>query len=393
MLRGNLGFRIKYRVHGLLDAVTNRMGGFAIYDIRGKRSVRGRHALVIYTAAAVSEYLKGRGDSFSLLRSHSGFTESVTMLEALLDAGYTVDYADMYRIPEINWKKYELVIDAAGTIEKAPVVSGQRRIYYSTSCHWKVFNSNSYRHIESFYNRHQIIVCPDRELKPNYADDAADIISCFGGQYQAASFLTNQHKVRNLSISTTAPPAESFRKRIASQRQFLWFGGYGPMHKGLDIVVEAFIRRPDLQLHIAGDIASNAKFYAWFQSVTANVKNIRFHGWITPDDSRFTGLVEACDGIVFTSSSEGGAGSVIQCMQYGLIPLVNKQTALDLPDATFQIAGDDPLEQISALAEQLDRFSQFQAPALQEISDKISAHYTKKNSIESYRVDLRNLLK
>jgi glycosyltransferase involved in cell wall biosynthesis len=392
MLTNNLAFRVKYRSRSLLDALINRYGGNGIYNLKGEKSIKDKYALVIYTAEALSKQLSGTLSEFPHMASHSGFRESIELLQLLLGMGYIVDYFDMKSPPVIDWNKYELVIDAGNNLEKSKAVRGQKKIFYATGCHWKVFYDNAYRHVDSFYRRNKILLYPDREVKPGYSDDAADVITCFGGTYQAASFGNNRHKVRQIQISTTHVPGNNFRKKIVNNDSFLWYAGYGPFHKGFDLVVEAFLRMPEKVLHIFGYIESNEKLYAWFKMVTQNRNNIHYHGWTTPDSNLFQKYVSLCDAVICASSSEGGAGAIVQCMQFGLIPIINLSTAIDLTNDKFNITGSNPEEEITSIIERVNIFRQTDSEELQSYSENLSNQYSGEHTIQKYSDSLRKVI-
>ncbi len=367
-------------------------GGNGIYNIKGPKSKKDKRALIIYTAEALSKYLSNTLSSFSSLTSHSGFNESISMLNVVLDLGYTVDYFNITDTPAIEWSKYELVIDCNNNLQHGKNISGQKKIYYSTGCHWKTFYDNAYKHTESFYKRNGLLLYPDRELKTNYSDEAADIITCFGGSYQAESYFLNKEKVRQLNISTTFVPLD-FTKKIASRNKFIWYGGHGPFHKGIDLVTEAFLKMPDMELHIFGNIELNHKLYEWFVKTTTHAKNIIYHGWATPDSKKFQDYVQQCDAFVFASSSEGGAGSVIQCLQFGLIPIINKSTAVDLHNDKFNITGNNPEEEINSIIEKVRLFSKTDVEELSEYSDKLKKQYCELNTLDMYESSLEKVIR
>ena len=392
MLKDNLGFRIKYKSRTLLDKLIGRLGGNGIYNIKGPDSQSDNHALVIYTAEALSKHLSGTLTEFPHMDSHSGYRESIEILNLLLELGYVVDYFDMKAPPKIDWNKYRLVIDAGNNLENCKVVNGQKKIYYSTSCHWRLFYNNAYNHTDSFFRRHKQLLYPDREMKTNYSDEAADIITCFGGSYQAESFGANKHKVRQLNISTTYIPPLAFKKTIGQKNKFMWYAGYGPFHKGLDLVVEAFIKMPEKELHVFGNIELNKKLYAWFKDVMTRNSNIHYHGWLTPDNAKFQQFVKECDAIVYASSSEGGSGATIQCMQFGLIPIINKSTAIDLSNNTFNITGKTPEEEIDSIIERVKVFSDAPPTELQSYSEQLSKYYCENHTVEMFKGTLRKVI-
>lgn len=177
MMRNNLGFRLKYKSRTFLNNIINHYGGNGIYNITSEKSQKNKHALIIYTAEAVTKHLSNTLNSFPLLTSHSGFNESIELLEIVLEMGYTVDYFNLKDTPTITWEKYELVIDAGKNLQHSKPVTGQKRVFYSTGCHWKTFYNNAYARTESFYKRNNVLLYPDREIVTNYTDEFADLIT------------------------------------------------------------------------------------------------------------------------------------------------------------------------------------------------------------------------
>jgi glycosyltransferase involved in cell wall biosynthesis len=226
-------------------------------------------------------------------------------------------------------------------------------------------------------------------MKTNYSDEAADIITGFGGSYQIASYRENSHKMRQLKISTTCIPGAAFKKTIGSKNKFMWYAGYGAFHKGLDLVVEAFIQMPEKELHIFGNIESNKKLYAWFLTVIEKSRNITYHGWATPDSAIFQEYAQLCDAVVYASSSEGGPGAIIQCMQFGLVPILNRFSAIDPPRNTFNITGNTPEEEIDSIVRQAHAFSNTPAEELQQYSDELALYYSQNHTIERYVSSLK----
>jgi glycosyltransferase involved in cell wall biosynthesis len=325
------------------------------------------------------------------LNTHSGFGESLVLLELLLEQGYIVDFFHLFGTPEIEWAKYQLVIDAGQNLEKAPEVKGQKRIFYSTACHWKTFRENQMARSVSFQNRNGLLIKPDRDIEAGYSDDCADIITCFGGSYQWASFGNNASKVRSLNISCTHIPL-SFEKRIGNKNKFMWFGGYGPFHKGLDLVIEAFRQLPDCDLYIMGHLNEDPVFLKWCAVEFSKYPNIQFKGWLEPQSQEFQKLASECDGIVFASSSEGGAGSIIQCMQYGLIPIVNESTSLLFQPGSFLVRGQTAEDEIVSIREAVKTFRDTDVSKLQGLSNEIQFACREHHNLKAYKSSLEKVL-
>ena len=55
-------------------------------------------------------------------------------------------------------------------------------------------------------------------------------------------------------------------------------------------------------------------------------------GWVDVSSSLFTDITDKCVGVIYPSCSEGGGGSVINCMHAGLIPIVSYESSVDIDD-------------------------------------------------------------
>jgi glycosyltransferase involved in cell wall biosynthesis len=58
--------------------------------------------------------------------------------------------------------------------------------------------------------------------------------------------------------------------------------------------------------------------------------SIKTHGWIDVAGPDFASLIRQCVAVVYPSCSEGCAGSVITCLHGGLIPIVSKESGVDV---------------------------------------------------------------
>lgn len=386
MLRSNLGFRIKHKTRSLINKWIEERGGMGIYGLKSDEFKAGQNALLIYTAEALSAKLSGKLKDFIQFNNHSGFRESLLLLEALLEAGYTVDFLHLHDTPKIEWTKYKLVIDAGQNLENAPEVSGQKRIYYSTSCHWKVFLNNQLQRVDSFQNRNGLLLKPDRQIVAGYSDDRADLISIFGGDYQKESFGANASKIVPITITSSFLP-KTFIKNFSGKKKFLWYGGYGPFHKGLDLVVEAFRELANCELHVMGFLDYDPVFKTWFLEQLATYSNLHYHGWLRPDSPDFQYWAGECDAVVFASSSEGGSGSIIQCLQYGLIPILNSASGIRLESSTFKITGKTPEEEIVSIREQVKLFCDTKVSELQALSANIQEMSRQVFQADHYKKD------
>ena len=68
-------------------------------------------------------------------------------------------------------------------------------------------------------------------------------------------------------------------------------------------------------------------------------KNINFHGMLDVNSHEMGLLVEQNSFVILPSCSEGGASSVLTCMNLGLIPIVTKECSINLDGFGIKIEG------------------------------------------------------
>jgi len=99
------------------------------------------------------------------------------------------------------------------------------------------------------------------------------------------------------------------------------------VHKGLDLVLEAFAGMPDMNLTVCGPISSDHAFEQLYRTELYHTPNIRTAGWVDVSGAEFRDIVRNCVAVIFPSCAEAQATSVINCMRAGLIPMVTRKPA------------------------------------------------------------------
>jgi glycosyltransferase involved in cell wall biosynthesis len=253
--------------------------------------------------------------------------------KALNELGYEVDIINWDDTNFIIEKPYDLVISHGAINFKhlAKQLKGtEKYIYFSTGSYWQYHNEQEDKRLVEFRSRNNFSLPRDRYIN-NPEEDAnsgATGIICLGNQTTADTYKKFK-KVINLPIGCY-PETRSINKDLeAGRKNFLFFSGAGNIHKGLDLLIEAFAKQPDYSLHISTFMDDKfAKFYA----KELKLPNIIVHNFVTLRSEKFYEICDACNYIIFPSCSEGSPGSVVECMQQGLIPIVSKTSHIDIED-------------------------------------------------------------
>lgn len=103
-------------------------------------------------------------------------------------------------------------------------------------------------------------------------------------------------------------------------------------------------------------------------------------GWVDIRSAKFKEIINRCIGIIYPSCSEGQAGSVVTCMQAGLIPIVSKESGIDVYDFGILLQ-ESSVEEIKKT---ISRISDLKTEIIREMSLKTWKYANKNHSREHY---------
>lgn len=161
------------------------------------------------------------------------------------------------------------------------------------------------------------------------------------------------------------------------------------VHKGLDLVLEAFSMMPDLQLTICGRPEKEEDFFRAYGNELCRTPNISLRGWTDLDAPEFTAIAATHATVIYPSCSEGGGGSVIHCMHAGMVPACTQASSVDLFDFGFPIE-DATVESVSSAARTI---SALPAAEIEERAraawEHVRYHHTRQTFRSSYNEYVR----
>lgn len=373
----------------------NRQRPTALYDI-GKRFLPGnaQRALVIFSIEALPYFLKGKLDQFPNMTHHSRYWESAEIARLLTAWGYRVDYFHSKGHPNIEWNKYDLVIDCLNNLKDAPAVRGQIKVYYSCGIHWITWNLAELNRTRMFHERTGIVVPTNRQLAPSASDEHADFMTYYGTDLQIQSFHPKPEKVQ-LNISSVFVPVPKKKNIAKARNKFLWLGGGGMLHKGMDLILEAFAKMPQAHLCIAGDLEGELEFWGWAKTVLASHENIHYLGFMDVTSRPFEEIANECIGVIYASGAEGGPGSVAQALHFGLIPIVTPSSLVRAEVLGYLINGSTDTEIIQSAIERVKLVINLPEHELRQKSDAARAfalrYHTRPAYTESFEILLEKI--
>jgi glycosyltransferase involved in cell wall biosynthesis len=265
------------------------------------------------------------------MRGHTNAYEVTVMAQVFLALGFRVEichYHDEKYFPPQDCK---VVVDIHGNLERWDLPQGCKKVLHATGPHWLFWNHAELSRLIGVRERHGIALRPQRHVKPSNAVEMADEVVVLGNEFTRGTFLFAGKPVTRVPISSAYefawPKGRDFEK---AKKKFLWVGSYGMVHKGLDLALDAFVGMPDLELTVCGRPEKEADFFRLYERHLKQTSNIKLHGWLDMASPDFVEIARTHAAVIYPSSAEGGAGSVIHCMHAGMLPVCNTEASIDL---------------------------------------------------------------
>lgn len=293
-----------------------------IWTIKPKTPEKGRVLLSYTTLPFVSP---------NSLGGHSNRWECKRIAEIWSERGYSVDIVDFSNSSFKPRRRYNFCIDVENALERlAPHLGNDcMKIFHITSAHWKFQNEAELRRLANLEKRCGIKLKPTRQVPLSRNIEVCDMATILGNEFTIGTYAFADKKIIRIPISTThtfpSPENKDFEK---ARKSFIWLGGSGMAHKGLDLVLEAFAQMPDFQLTVFGK--KDEDFAKAYHKELFETPNIKFEGMVELGDPIFAEAIGQSIGMVFPSCSEGSSGGVIVTMHAGLIPLISYESGVDI---------------------------------------------------------------
>jgi glycosyltransferase involved in cell wall biosynthesis len=291
------------------------------------------------------------------LTGHPNQWESRQFAVALSELGFDVDAIDFTDRSAELYGAYDVVLAIdGGLIELAEKTSAEHVLLHVTGSYPPFQNAAERRRLDELRARRGFVCAARRMVE----DEATFVRALY--RANSCSLLGNEFTISTFPAEiqpklTPIPANPAVLHRIKSEgeyvpdtREFIWFFGGGAVHKGLDRVLEAFARRPELTLHVVGTIEAEHDFLEAFSTELTTLPNITYHGALDPISDTFVDIALRCVAFIAPSCSEGMSHAAITMLQFGLFPIISRQTGVSLPEAAGVYLDTCTVEEIEAAA-------------------------------------------
>jgi glycosyltransferase involved in cell wall biosynthesis len=295
-----------------------------------------------YTRNALVSYIT---DPFrnEINLSHTNSFESMEIGKSINEAGFNVDIADYDYEGKIDYSSYDLIFGFGEPLINSFYQRVKKiiTIYYGTGMQLITQNTNTLGRIKEVFDKKEVWLPGSGRIVDKAWSIQTTLVDAMIllGNEEVTKTYSPYYKGKIYNIPASFYYVTNFEKIISSKdfnkakMHFLWFGGSGLIHKGLDLLLDIFAKREDIHLHICGPLEGEPEFKLTYSNELFNSANIHYHGFVLLNSDLYKELLQKCAFVVFPSCSEGGGASVLNvCGNGGLIPLLSKEASIDIDD-------------------------------------------------------------
>jgi glycosyltransferase involved in cell wall biosynthesis len=267
--------------------------------------------------------------------AHTNVWECRQIARTFLDLGFAVDVIDWNNESFVPERDYRFLVDIGVNIERlAPILGrGCTKILHATGKHWRFQNRAEHLRLAALEARRGVRLQPRRIAPPGRGVELADCLTVLGDRLTIDTFAYSGKPCYRIPLSTTAEfPWNAAKDFAACRRRFVWFGSSGMVHKGLDVVLEAFAATPELHLTVCGPVDRERDFNDFYRRELYRTPNIRTVGWIDVAGREFARIADTSLALVYPSCSEGCAGCVVTSLHAGLVPIASCESGVEVRD-------------------------------------------------------------
>lgn len=266
---------------------------------------------------------------------HTNKWESLQIAQTFLDLNYRVDIINENNDYFVPSKNYAFFVGNRTNFRRIASLLNKEciRILHIDTAHWLFHNTAECRRLLELQKRRGFILIPRRHMSPNQAIEHADYATVLGNAFTLSTYSYAAKPLYRVPISAPVQyPWQEAKDFSRVRKKFLWLGSGGFVHKGLDLVLEAFAEMADYDLTVCGPIDQEEDFKRAYHKELYETPNIHTVGWADIDSPRFVDITSECVGLIYPSGSEGQCGAVVTGLHAGLIPVISYESGVDVND-------------------------------------------------------------
>ncbi|MDA8017093.1 MAG: glycosyltransferase [Thermoanaerobaculia bacterium] len=337
--------------------------------------------------------------------THTHFWETRQIVQTFLDLGLRVDVVHWTNFEFVPDKPYRVALDVRHLLPRwrDHLPDDCLCIFHGETSHASFNDRAQEERHRAFEERHGNRLPERKAIGDTPAFAAADAATILGNETTLSTYrdvlrrgavnddLTGP-EIWPVTISAPAQYPRLERAIESCRRRFVWLGSEGLVHKGLDLVLEAFRELPEHDLTVCGPIEREREFERFYWHDLYAAPNVHTYGWVDVTSDAFLRLAQSSLFLIYPSCSEGQCGSVVTCMHAGLVPLVSDRTGVPMdPSYSMELANPS----VASLRRAILEISERPAEKLQTMSDCARAyarsHHNKERFAANYRAAIEEI--
>lgn len=264
---------------------------------------------------------------------HTSVDESTVIVNSLIDNGYIVDIVDVFCNADMVFKKikninYDLIFGFGELFDKLSGIKTNHanNVLYCTENYPDFSLSQELERCENYFHRHgrRVKLKRSGRFYSRRSFNGASSVISLADKSNFEKFGVKS-KINEIYPTGLYNKKFSIEKKLQTQgKNFVWFGSSGVIHKGLDLLVEAFDKLTgDYKLYICGVESEELDILVY------SSKNIVNLGRVNVKSDSFLDIAYSCQYIILPSCSEGFSTSITTGMLHGLKPIITKDIGMN----------------------------------------------------------------
>lgn len=280
---------------------------------------------------------------------HANYMHANQIVKYFVNNDYCIDVcacSDIFSFEILKNKKYDIVIGLGEVFKR--ICKSQptaKKIILITENNPIIVSKKYAERIAYFKQRHPYINCDASMVRKGYIDkdmfELSDLAIIMNSRYNAESmkhyfdkeYLINSNAFINAEYVFDRANLENRIEQI--KRNFLWFGSDGLIHKGVDVLIDAFKEMPEFAINFYGLSTAERRLFHKLR-----VSNTLDCGRVNVQKTEFIDkIVNQHCFIIFPSCSEGMSTAVATCMAHGIIPILTKECGFEPNEYIIELGG------------------------------------------------------
>lgn len=337
---------------------------------------------------------------YGLSDRHTNLLECYTACEIFDEMNYSVDVIDYnFYTLQLDFSSYDIIYGFGESMEESFSITGlkhPKRIIYGTGCDNVFSNKITLERVEKFYKKTNLLCLSSARLVTNSWRKQivfSDLIIALGNEFVKNTYKSyNSGTVNKINIffKDNGIIDLDTKNFTTSKRNFLWWGSAGAVHKGLDLLLDYFHERNDINLYICG-YKKEYPFDIYMHEKLLKSSNIFDMGFVEVGSITHFDLLYKCASTILPSASEGGSPGIVNaCSTAGLVPILTENCGVDTPEIVqkFLINSFD----VEALGNAIEVFLLESEVDIKSMSIELISYFRKSHNFASYKTLLNELI-